>query len=53
MAPTEPVAFALPEGPWWVVLDAADARADRPAADPVEAMLWVEAPGFDAAAPER
>jgi glycogen operon protein len=46
VAPTEPVAFALPEGPWWVVLDAVDARADRPAADPVEAMLWVEAPGF-------
>lgn len=46
VAPTEPVAFALPEGPWWVVLDAADARADRPAADPVEAMLRVEAPGF-------
>ncbi len=45
-APSEPVAFVLPEGPWWVVLDSADRRGDRPAPTPVEGELPVEAPGL-------
>lgn len=46
IAPTEPVAFALPEGRWWVALDAAEPRGDRPDPEPVEGSLRVEAPGL-------
>ncbi|WP_421120256.1 hypothetical protein ACE2AJ_02680 [Aquihabitans daechungensis] len=45
-APSEPVEFTLPEGPWWVALDAADRRGDRPDPEPVEGMVRVDAPGL-------
>ncbi|MGN6694019.1 MAG: glycogen debranching protein GlgX, partial [Aquihabitans sp.] len=45
-APSQPVTFVLPDGPWWVALDAADRRGDRPAAAPVEGTVAVEAPGL-------
>jgi glycogen operon protein len=46
LAPDRPVDFALPEGRWWVALDAADARGDRPSPTPVEDRVHVDAPGF-------
>ncbi len=45
-APCEPVVFTLPEGSWWVALDAASDRNDRPVSDPVARELAVEAPGL-------
>lgn len=45
-APLAPVSFALPEGPWWVALDAADARGDRPPLVPIEGERFVDAPGL-------
>jgi glycogen operon protein len=46
VAPTEDVHFQLPDGYWWSALDAADARGDRPHADPVTGSQDVRAPGF-------
>jgi len=46
IAPTDPVTFTLPDGPWWVALDAADRRGDRPSATPVDGTRSVEAPGL-------
>ncbi|MCU1370427.1 MAG: glgX [Ilumatobacteraceae bacterium] len=45
-APVDAVCFALPDGPWWVALDAADARSDRPAAEPVLGEIDVADGGF-------
>lgn len=45
-APVHPTDFVLPDGPWWVALDSADARGDRPPTDPVEGRLQVEPPGL-------
>jgi glycogen operon protein len=46
VAPGGPVSFALPAGSWWVALDAADPRGDRPSTAAVEGELAVDGPGL-------
>lgn len=46
VAPAGPIAFDLPEGPWWVALDAAQARGVPPERGPAPPQLPVDGPGF-------
>jgi glycogen operon protein len=46
VAPTDDVTFALPDGDWWVALDTAEPRGDRPPLAPVADARRVAAPGL-------